>query len=370
MTFILYTSLLNSRYFTVVFVTFWVTVLLAACTGIARLLNPAFPLHCQVHHRDRVLIGLLQAISRLLIAYSTIPQRLPVFLHQLLSATLVLFTGFIRFCLLRRSLSRYVFLCIVCVLVAFVVSIEPVIFDHDIKGGLPGLRKRSKGTDDAEHRAAWSLLFLGGVCFVAFVFVLEERAFKAKVHGADGHQTLRDVNVLVFLVWIELWTLVFLLICFFADIIPFFGQSDNVDAFGHRIRDSFKCMFGSGANTSDVAHLASISLKGISSTATDCHDVILRGWLLVAFSVITSLFSVLLLKFSNGAVYLATVQLLPTPLCAFFWTLFEIDEMAAFSWHPVFYDSTIYVIVGFLISVVGVVLYNYFWRKEMKAAGS
>ncbi len=70
------------------------------------------------------------------------------------------------------------------------------------------------------------------------------------------------------------------------------------------------------------------------------------------------MFNLLLIKYTDGAVYSVIVQALVTPLATIFWTLFKAEPN--FRWFPVFDQSTIYVLGGLVIMMPSVIMYTIF----------
>lgn len=71
----------------------------------------------------------------------------------------------------------------------------------------------------------------------------------------------------------------------------------------------------------------------------------------------------LLVKFSEGAIYLVVVQAMVTPLGALFWTFFR--PVPTFHWDPHFLQlPTFFIMLGIAIMVPAVAMYNYFGVKE------
>ena len=70
------------------------------------------------------------------------------------------------------------------------------------------------------------------------------------------------------------------------------------------------------------------------------------------------MFNLLLIKYTDGAVYSVIVQALVTPLATIFWTLFKAEP--TFTWFPVFDQNTVYVLGGLAIMMPSVVMYTVF----------
>ena len=77
----------------------------------------------------------------------------------------------------------------------------------------------------------------------------------------------------------------------------------------------------------------------------------------VLFFSAAQLFSLLLIRYTDGANYLVVILALVTPLVAFFWTLFS--YRFGVHWHPHFTLSTAFIIAGVVIIVPCILLYNY-----------
>ena len=77
----------------------------------------------------------------------------------------------------------------------------------------------------------------------------------------------------------------------------------------------------------------------------------------VLFFSTAQLFSLLLIRYSDGANYLVIILALVTPLVALFWTLFSYKS--GIYWHPHFTLSTGFIIAGVVIITPCILLYNY-----------
>lgn len=103
------------------------------------------------------------------------------------------------------------------------------------------------------------------------------------------------------------------------------------------------------------------------STSSDCKGLVGKSWLFFGGYTFANLFQFLLIEYAEGAVFAAVVQSLVGPTATIFWTFFQFNEKEnLFRWHPVFNETTVFTIVGLLLMVPGVMLYNYFSNKEAK----
>ena len=80
-------------------------------------------------------------------------------------------------------------------------------------------------------------------------------------------------------------------------------------------------------------------------------------WAVTLFYCLSKLFSLLLIRYTDGANYLVIVQALATPIVAVFWSLFNYKD--GFHWQPHFTVSTGFLFVGILIIVPCIIVYNY-----------
>lgn len=127
----------------------------------------------------------------------------------------------------------------------------------------------------------------------------------------------------------------------------FFKQASNITQFEHQMDCGFMSQFGGGTGTVPPYPWA----LGAS-------------WLFISFYCIANQAALLLVRYSDGAIYLVVVQALVPPIVAIFWTLFTLK--GGFHWHPKFTDSTAFVFVGIIVILPCVVLYHCLTLKEEK----
>ncbi|XP_065183625.1 uncharacterized protein LOC135814430 [Sycon ciliatum] len=361
-------------YFLLVFTAFWFVLFFGSFIGIARLLNPEFPLGCSVSHFNRALLGSFNTLNGILIVFSSPEDRTPVFLQPLLSTIIIPFTVFFSYVILRKTESYPRLICCLIVIVGLIISTEPVIFNIDGQG--------SSGSVHTKPivRFVWSCVFMIGFIPLAINNVVEEKilkksAKKAAEAVADGGSAGKDhdVNSLLLMFWINLWTFIMFVVMFWVDFIPVFGTVKGFHQFQEHMGDGMRCMFGSPRGPHD--YYANVSMN-CSATLRDpvqfnpdphCSLPVTYCWLFIVFYCLANLFSLMLIKYAAGAVYLVVVQGLITPLGAIFWYLFQMDANAHLKWKPVYYKSaSTYTLIGLFMMVPAVIAYNVIGLRAAK----
>ncbi len=114
-------------------------------------------------------------------------------------------------------------------------------------------------------------------------------------------------------------------------------QTTSPSDFWNKLRRGFTCFYGFD---------------------TQCGDVPSKAVIYILSYCLGNMFNLLLIKYTDGAVYSVIVQALVTPLATIFWTLFKAEP--TFMWFPVFNQSTIYVLGGLVIMMPSVIMYTIF----------
>ena len=363
-------------YFLLTFTAFWFILFFGFLIVIAWLLNPAFPIHSSVRHRDRCILGFLNAINGILIVFSSPEDRTPAFLQPLLSTIIIPFTVLASFVLLRKREGIPRLICCLAVVIGLIISTEPVIFNLD-----------GQGSSGAVHtkpivKFVWSCVFMLGFVPLAINNVFEEKIVKRAANSEKlkmskgGEAGDKDVNSLLLMFWINLWTFVVFGLMFWTDFIPVFGTVNGFTEFKEHMNDGFSCMTGHAHPPTHYYHNVSVNCS--SSIGTDrynpdptCQLPLQYCWLFILFYCLANLFSLMLIKYASGAVYLVVVQGLITPLGAIFFYLFPIDKDARVHWKPVYYKTaSTFTMMGLLIMVPAVIAYNVigiYTSKQKKA---
>lgn len=328
-----------------------------------KVFSDGFQLRCTVPHRCRFLCGMMNTLNSFLLIYSSPPDRTPVSIQPLLTAAVIPFTVGARYLLLHKGINTPRVICTLATIIGLLISMEPVLFK---------MHKDGDGRFTAgKEQWAWSLIFLSAMAPVAIMNVLEEGAFRDE----GGKRT--DVGSVMFLFWTYSWTFIMQAALFFTDFIPWFGQSNNFSDFSMSMHNGFNCMFGSAPAPYSYTNCTAQFWNSSQATAETfnpdphCDTPIVRFWIMTGFFCCTSVTLMLLVKYSDGAIYAVLVSSLNAPMGAIFWMLFHLDRFSHFSWKPTFDTSRVYVFVGLLIIVPAVGLYNFIGivdeEKSMKA---
>lgn len=159
--------------------------------------------------------------------------------------------------------------------------------------------------------------------------VLEERGLKM-----ESKTSRKGINLVFFLFWTSTYQFLCVALIFWADILPWYGNVDNISEFGRNWWYGVQCFFG-GA--------------GCSATPG------IRGAMFILMYVISYVGGGNLLRHAEGATWLAIVTSLVTPLGFLFWTLFS---ESPFKWHPEGHVSTWFSIGALAIMVPAIFIYN------------
>ena len=118
----------------------------------------------------------------------------------------------------------------------------------------------------------------------------------------------------------------------------------NADSstFLEKLQNGFLCFYTVDATCSDVAPLSIIYTLSTAGT---------------------TLFSILLIRFAEGAVFTVIIMTFATPLVTLFWTLFSPDP--SLHWAPVLDLTAGFLLVGVVIMMPSVGMYAFF-RDDVK----
>ncbi|XP_071944136.1 crt homolog 3-like [Antedon mediterranea] len=301
-------------FFSIVFLNSW-------CQGCSSMRS-------SVPQRTMILCGALNSVNGLLVVYASDPTRTAPELQAVLSTSIIPFTVVCRYLILRKGVGKGRLVCTVVVLIGLFISLEPVIFDVD--------QSTSSSSDSLSEssssgtRVMWPFLFALGFLPLGIFNVVIEKELKKD-----------DTESFIFLAWIQLYNFIFILLLFWTDFIPGFGAASNPSEFWDHFVYGTKCMYGQDP---------------------ECHSATYLSLLFIVSYCLANLFIILLVRFAEGAIYLVIVQSLVTPCGAIFWTFFKPEP--SFHWHPVFNLATGFTLLGLVIMVPAVVMYNYLGKKD------
>lgn len=279
-----------------------------------------------------MLIGLCDALNGILIVFAAPPNRTAPFLQAILGNIVIPLTIILRLLILRKKPTILKILAAGFVIVGLVLSLIPVI---------TGMDKDSKSENQdwldqpTANRILWPLCFMIGFVPATLMNVIEEMSLKDS----------RKVNMFYLLFWTSLYQLITVMCFFWVDILPQFGFADGIKGFGQNYWFALQCFFG----------------------ADTCNYVPgLRGSSFIFMYVIAYIGSGLLLRYSEGATYLAIVQALVTPLGALFWSIFSTNNCGNFFAKPHADTLTYFSIGGIVLIVPSILIYNIGTFEELK----
>ncbi|KAL8571101.1 hypothetical protein ACOMHN_010562 [Nucella lapillus] len=277
--------------------------------------------------------GAMYTLTGLGISITGLPERTPSHLQGILVSMKIPYTVVIRILWLWKGLSPRRLVCTVILLIGVFISLEPRIWS------LPGSKSQPLQQEEEESFAGstvvWPVLFSLSYLPLAFVAVLCERELKKE-----------DAQPLNFILWIQIFQVLTLLSFFWIDVFPYVGTAKSFGEVFDHIGREFSCHF---------------------SSEESCHGLALKGWIYILSYCLSNLLQFLLIQRAEGAVFTMIVQSVVTPLSTLFWTFLRFDEASnRLSWGPEFTMTTGFTLLGLVIIVPAVVMYNVFSRWDAK----
>ncbi|XP_021356417.1 uncharacterized protein LOC110452302 isoform X2 [Mizuhopecten yessoensis] len=313
---------------------FTVSILFAIMTLIVKYtkLDPKASLRPKSSWKVLIAMGLFTTLNGILVVNASPPNRTPPYLQGILASTVIPYTVLCRLIILRKGISTVRALCTCVVLAGLFITTEPQTF------GLDGSGNGDSGpTPSVLQRIIWPLCFALGFLPIGLSNVFCEKELKKD-----------ECESLGFITWTNVFQFVTLLFFFWTDFVPGFGMSSSASEFFTKFGKGFSCLF---------------------SSATSCRGLAGKAWLFNVGYVFGNLFQFLLIQYAEGSVFAVIIQAMVTPIATIFWTLFSYDQKAdIFKWNPVMNTTTGFTLSGLAVIVPGVLLYNYFSRKEAQAA--
>ncbi|KXJ25716.1 Crt-like 1 [Exaiptasia diaphana] len=290
----------------------------------------------RVPHRLIALSGLLAGFAGLIIVYSSSGKRTAPYLQAILVNAAIPATLILRYLLLKKSPTKQKLICaltivlaiFICLLPSLVPEIDPKQANNKEQGGTTGWRG-----------IFWPCCFMMGFVITAVGYTIQEKIFQYQ-----NPQSTKKVDIFYIMFISMLFQLVACVALFWTDAIPIFGNVNSIEKVFLNFVYGFQCVFGSA---------------GCS------HYPALYGWLFIACFVCYWLGSGCLLRYSEGATFLAIVTAIVTPTGFLFWTLFK--EQPTFHWHPQMSVTVWLNIIGLAIMVPSIYLYNVERSQAMKS---
>ena len=289
------------------------------------------------------LVGFFTALNGLFLVFAAPPDRCPAFLQSALTNTMIPLVIVARILILRKIPTCVQVLCALGVVVGLIATSIPTIFDLDPTASQ---ESQAKGV----WKILWPLIFAFSLVPAALYTVLEEKylqrdlnpdssTYKNSVYDSDN-----PIPMSVFLFLVSgLQTLSFIFL-FWYDLIPTIGFAKSFDELVDNFAQSFRYSWG------------------LDGAGVVCA---VFTWVFVVMYCMTSYGQGLLLRYTEGAVYSSMVAALVTPIGEIFWMLFS-DTDGNFIWHPSWTSTSWYPLVGLVIIVPCVYIYNTLGEKSFE----
>ncbi|KAL9954561.1 hypothetical protein ACROYT_G042117 [Oculina patagonica] len=270
------------------------------------------------------LVGLCDALNGALVVFASKGSRTPPYLQAILGNFMIPLTILFRLLIVRKKPTLVKLLCGVAVVVGLFICLIPTIF--------PSVDPKAEKAKNEAHgvsRVMWPIIFMLGFVPAAIMNVLEEKGVKM-----ENKTSRKGVNLVYFLFWTSTYQLLCVGSLFWLDILPWYGNVDNIKEFGKNWWFGIQCFFGAA---------------GCDSTSGT------RGTMFILMYVLSYVGGANLLRHAEGATWLAIVTSLVTPLGFLFWTLFS---ESPFKWQPEGHVSTWFSIGALAMMVPAIFVYN------------
>ncbi|XP_048585691.1 uncharacterized protein LOC5518936 [Nematostella vectensis] len=274
--------------------------------------------------RYLVPVGAVYGLSAVCIVFGASGERTAPYLQSILSTANIPATLLIRFIALKKIPTKRKFVCAIVTLLSLSLCLMPSIIptidprQHSDQGGAKGVAG-----------VLWPMCFMLGFVLLAVAYILIEYAVSmvsaSSSKPPDVMHMIGSTNFYQFLT---------LALCFWVDAIPGFGSTNSIAEVWKNFKFGMQCFFGG------VGCSSSCGLLGM-------------GFM---FCAILTYIGTLYLLEGEGATYVAIVQAIVTPLGFLFWTLFK--EQPGFHWQPEVSITTWFNIVGLVIMVPSIYIYN------------
>eukprot|EP01012_Entosiphon_sulcatum_P055583 TRINITY_DN7778_c0_g1_i1.p1 TRINITY_DN7778_c0_g1~~TRINITY_DN7778_c0_g1_i1.p1 ORF type:complete len:432 (-),score=54.76 TRINITY_DN7778_c0_g1_i1:786-2048(-) len=290
------------------------------CTAELSTIESDFP------HSNVFLTGVCNGVSTVLYACASLPRRTSPVLQPLLTNITLPVTVVLRFILLDKPATNQQLWAISVCIIGVVVSSLP---------GFLGVTGAAHQTFIDPARLVWSLCFLFAGVPVAIQLVAEEEILQTQgsVPTWRGNRTKRYLNSVWFLFWNSFYSLLTVVALVWLDFIPGFGKLVSMESFSGAMRSALFCFTGrEKCNVFPVvSFIAYMSIETLASVST-----------------------VLLLRYAEGATWVAMLSALKAPLASVTWLLFSADP---FEWQPNFANDSTLLFVGIAVILISLVVY-------------
>ena len=271
-------------------------------------------------HYKLVLIGVFDALNGILIVYASPLSRTPGALQAILMQTLIPFTIIISKLILKKSYTFDQLMGGGMAILGCIVSLIPKFNDPDL----------------GDFKFYWALIFLIGNIPLVLMNIFEESIFN-DIHYFDGYYMLA---------WESLYQITTVLLLFWTDIIPGFGFSPDIGAWGKQLGNGFQYFFAPWPGAIE-----------------NCDFCFLAGAIFTVAYCFSYVFGAKMMKIASANSNAVVSALAPT-FSIFFWLVFTgLNRWAGgaeYTKLEIICYSISVIIIGF-----GVVMYRKAEKKKM-----
>ena len=292
--------------------------------------------------------------------FSSLPERVPVFIQPLLGVTGLPLTVLFRYLILKKKVSVPRLICIFASLVGIVIATEPVIFKMNADSSVHNSPSHARPV----QQVLWILVsLLSGIPYAIMPVLLEDALQSQK--STKESTAKEDVDSLLFNFWVNVWAAVGIGMLFWMDFIPWFGQSKSFSEFAFAMKAGYGCLFGappspySYPNCTPGYFNSSAHPADMFNPDPHCTVPTVKFYLQMFFVAMGSVLSFFVIKYTDGAIFFVLVQTLCTPLSSVFWFLVHLDSSSHLYWKPAFNEGSAYVLGGLAVLFPAVAIYNY-----------
>lgn len=308
-------------YFVLLFTNVVFLVIFGIATLHVRIYSPKALKGKEVPHKLLFLVGLFDALNDAMVSFASKGSRTPPYLQNILGSFMIPLTILFRIVIVHKKPSRQKLLCGLVIMIGLFISLIPTIFSD----------ANSKDQDEVDDisRVMWPIMFMLGFIPAALMVVLEEKGLQMESETSEDR-----IGVIYFLFWSTTYQVICIFVLLWLNILPWYGNVTNLEESVGNIWFGFQCFFG-GA--------------GCDSSSGS------RGTVYISMHLVNHMAAAFLLRYDEGATWLAIVSSLVTPLGFLFWTLFN---EVPFKWQPQCNSSTWFSIGALAIIVPAIFVYN------------
>lgn len=257
-------------------------------------------------------IGLANALNGMMLVFASPSNRTAPYLQAILGNFIIPMTIILRALLLRKMPTKPQCVAALLVLGGLFVTLIPTL-QH-------GSSKQQTGS------MFWPAWFMLGFTPGALMNVIEEKVLKSEN---------RNVGMVWFIFWLNVWQFIFISAFFWLDILPSYGMSTDIVNWAEHLRKGFGCVaMGNGCGTEGITWGSSFILN----------------------YMLAYLAGGMLLKYSEGSVWQALVMALVGPLGTAWWTIFA--HKPHFHYAPEWLDKSTFAMLGLGLIMPGIVIYK------------